>query len=76
MTKFTFTCEEKPRQYALTFETNAKRTVEFEAVSLDVVISEFELFLKGAGFIFDGTLDIVPIENIEEYGKQLAPEEC
>ena len=76
MTKFTFTCEEKPRQYALTFQPNAKRTVEFESVSLGDIISEFELFLKGAGFVFDGTLDIVDNDDVEEYGKQLAPEEC
>lgn len=33
--------------------------VEFEAEVLDDVIGNFELFLKGAGFTFDGHLDIV-----------------
>ena len=33
-----------------------KRTVEFEAVQLDDIVSEFELFLKGSGFHFDNIL--------------------
>ena len=34
-------------------------TREFNADSLTYVLPEIELFLKGAGFVFDGTLDFV-----------------
>ena len=34
-------------------------TREFEADYLPNVLSEVELFLKGAGFVFDGNLDFV-----------------
>ena len=35
-------------------------TKEFQAVSLDVILKEFQYFLKGAGFEFDGNVEIVP----------------
>ena len=34
-------------------------TREFNADSLPAVLTEFELFLRGAGFYFDGNLDFV-----------------
>jgi len=34
-------------------------TREFNADSLTYVLTEIELFLKGAGFVFDGNLDFV-----------------
>jgi len=34
-------------------------TREFQADYLPEVLSEIELFLKGAGFVFDGNLDFV-----------------
>jgi len=34
-------------------------TREFNADSLTYVLPEIELFLKGAGFVFDGNLDFV-----------------
>lgn len=40
--------------------------------TLGEIIEDFELFLKGCGFNFDGKLDIVPMENY--YGK-ISPEE-
>jgi len=45
-------------------------TREFEADYLPNVLSEVELFLKGAGFVFDGNLDFVndfETENTEEF---------
>ncbi len=52
--KFTLIAEDEPW-----FTSNAgnndttKRTVEFKADSLIDIINEFDLFLKGAGFVFD-----------------------
>jgi hypothetical protein len=37
----------------------SKTTREFTADYLPDVLSELELFLKGAGFVFDGNLDFV-----------------
>jgi hypothetical protein len=37
-----------------------KNTMEFEVDQLQDVLAYFEQFLKGAGYVFDGTLDIVP----------------
>jgi hypothetical protein len=37
----------------------SKTTREFEVDGLPEVLSEVELFLKGVGFVFDGTLDFV-----------------
>ena len=51
----------------------SKTTREFEADYLPDVLTEVELFLKGTGFVFNGTLDFVndfenePEWNIEEY---------
>jgi len=37
----------------------SKTTREFTEVYLPNVLTEIELFLKGAGFVFDGNLDFV-----------------
>lgn len=37
----------------------SKTTREFTEVYLPNVLTEMELFLKGAGFVFDGNLDFV-----------------
>jgi len=58
MSKFTFICEEEPIPFAGTI--TSKRTVQFDAVSLLDIITEFEMFLRGNGFVIDGSLDIVP----------------
>jgi hypothetical protein len=63
MSKFTFICEEEPMPFAANVLT--KRVFEFNAVSLNDVIQEFEYFLRGAGFCINGTLDIVPEEDYE-----------
>ena len=38
-------------------EISSKRKVEFSADSLDDILVEFEMFLKGCGYCFDGHLD-------------------
>jgi len=57
MSKFTFICQEESMPFAHSVQT--KRTVEFEAETLNDIVNEFEMFLRGAGFHFDGNLDIV-----------------
>lgn len=51
MTKFTFISEE-PQDYS-------KVTFEFNAISLDTMLRQFESFLRGSGYTFDGYLEIV-----------------
>ena len=52
--KFTLIAEDEP-WFTSNVGTNSttKRTVEFKADSLLDIITEFELFLKGAGYVFD-----------------------
>ena len=64
MSKFTFICEEEPMPFADVVTT--KRTFEFNAVSLNDIIQEFEYFLKGAGFYINGTLEVVPEEDYSD----------
>jgi hypothetical protein len=44
----------------------SKRTVEFNAETLNDIMNEFEMFLRGAGFHFNGQLDIVEEEEFKE----------
>ncbi len=57
MSKYTFISEDDPVSFGEGIA--AKRTIEFNAVALVDVIQEFQMFLKGAGFVFDGHLDII-----------------
>ena len=57
MPKFTFICEDDPMPFSTGVTT--KRTIEFDAVQIGDVVSEFELFLRGAGFNPSGVLDFV-----------------
>ena len=43
--------------------TPSQTTQEFTADSLDVVLNQFEMFLRGCGFVINGTLDVVPEEE-------------
>jgi hypothetical protein len=72
MSKFTFVCQEESMPFV--HSTQSKRTVEFNAETLDSILNEFEMFLRGAGFHFNGQLDIVNVDEwnedndgIEEY---------
>jgi hypothetical protein len=55
--KYTLTCE----------QGNFKTTTEFEEDFLPSVLENMQLFLKGCGFYFDGTLDIINEETEELY---------
>ena len=37
-----------------------KINMEFEGETLDDILEEFSMFLRGCGFFIDGTLDVVP----------------
>jgi hypothetical protein len=72
MSKFTFVCQEESMPFVDSIQS--KRTVEFNAETLDDILNEFEMFLRGAGFHFNGQLDIVNVDEwnedndgIEEY---------
>ena len=58
MAKFTFISEEPLNR--------SKVTVEFESVSLMEVIEQFEYFLRGSSFVFDGYVDIVEPEELSD----------
>jgi hypothetical protein len=64
MSKFTFICQEESMPFAHSIQS--KRTVEFNAETLDSILNEFEMFLRGAGFHFNGQLDIV---NVDEWNE-------
>ena len=73
MPKFTFICEDDPMPFSERIVT--KRTVEFDAVHINDVVSEFELFLRGAGFNPVGTLDFIPDEEYYGTGPEFQVEE-
>jgi hypothetical protein len=55
--KYTLTCT----------DGNFTNTVEFEQDFLPSVLENMQLFLRGCGFYFDGTLDIINEETEELY---------
>lgn len=61
MSRYTFKCEHF--DYSNPFNPDEKIdstiTQEFRAESLNDVLENFEMFLRGSGFYFDGHLDIV-----------------
>jgi hypothetical protein len=57
MSKFTFICEDEAMPWSTSI--TSKKTVEFNGESLSDIVSEFEMFLKGCGFNFEGQLDLV-----------------
>ncbi len=61
MSKFTFICEEEAMPFA--DAVSSKRTVEFNAETISDIVNEFEMFLKGCGFSFEGRLDLVKEEH-------------
>lgn len=56
MPNFKFVCEHRDFH---TYDIDSKTIVETNKESLYDVIEEFERFLRGAGFVFEGQLDIV-----------------
>ena len=56
MSKFTFVYQNMD---LYNNEVTSKITTECNAVTLNEVLEEFECFLKGAGYHFEGKIDIV-----------------
>lgn len=69
MSKYTFTCE----YVDMTGQPDgSKITLEVQEESLTNVVEAFERFLKGAGFVFDGYLDIVDdADSRDEYKESM-----
>ena len=55
--KFKFTGEYEPMPFQDAIAS--KRKIEFEAESLGSILEQFEMFLRGCGYVFEGQLDIV-----------------
>jgi len=59
MPKFTLICEHSD----VYGKPNEKITYEFNKEYLPEVIENIEMFLKGAGFIISGVLDVTPLDD-------------
>jgi hypothetical protein len=61
MARYTFTCEHFDYDMFRGEENGvtSKHTTEFRADDLNTMLENFELFLRGAGFHFDGVIDVV-----------------
>ena len=46
--------------------TPSTTTVKFDADSLDTIMQQFQFFLKGSGFHFDGIIDVVPTDETDD----------
>jgi hypothetical protein len=74
MSKFTFINERFDYDEYTGDETNivSKTTREFRAHHLESILDEMTDFLRGAGYHFDGHLDVVSYESkIDEFDKEL-----
>jgi hypothetical protein len=68
MSYMTFTCENRsPWDQSLT----SKVTLETNSETLTDILAEFEQFLRGAGFHFDGQIDIVEQVDYDEINSTL-----
>ena len=67
MARYTFTCEHFDYDMFRGEENGvaSKHTTEFRADDLTTMLENFELFLRGAGFHFDGVIDVVKPEEEE-----------
>lgn len=65
MARYTFICEHLEYDMFRGEENSvaSKHTTEFNADDLTTMLENFELFLRGAGFHFDGKLDVVKPED-------------
>ena len=73
MPKFTLTCQ---HTNLWTNEQMCKNTHEFEVETLNEVLENFELFLRGAGYVIDGVVDVVPTEedDLDAWHEDIASE--
>jgi hypothetical protein len=66
MARYTFTCEHFDYNDFTGDEQNvaSKHTTEFRADTLETMLENFEMFLRGAGFQFDGVIDVISPEEM------------
>jgi hypothetical protein len=66
MARYTFTCEHFDYNDFNGDEQNvaAKHTTEFRADTLETMLENFEMFLRGAGFQFDGVIDVIYLKKM------------
>ena len=69
--KFKFTGEYEPMPFQDAIAS--KRKIEFEAESLASILEQFEMFLRGCGYVFEGHIDIV--DDFDET-TEFVDEEC
>ena len=63
--KFKFTGEYEPMPFQDAIVS--KRKIEFEADSLSHILEQFEMFLRGCGYVFEGQIDIInDFENTDD----------
>lgn len=62
MPKFTLMCEHLS---PMNDSVESKHVVEFNKESLNDVLEQFEFFLRGSGFYFNGNLDFVDDVNVQ-----------
>jgi hypothetical protein len=69
MARYTFTCEHFDYDMFRGEENGvaSKHITEFRADDLTTMLENFELFLRGAGFHFVGTLDIVSADGEDSF---------
>ena len=60
MPKFTFISEDVDLNG---YKTGSKLTKEFSCDTLDDVVKEFDMFVRGTGYSFSGEIAIVPEEE-------------
>lgn len=65
MNTFTFVCEEG-KSFLYPHHNDTKSSVTFKATTLEDVVTHFEMFLKGCGYVLPGPLDFVQDDNINE----------
>jgi len=65
MARYTFTCQHFNYNDFNGDEQNvaSMHTTQFRADDLTTMLENFEMFLRGAGFQFDGVIDVVPMEH-------------
>lgn len=63
MPKFKFECEHRN---AWDETLDSKVTMEFDKEFLPDVLEQFEQFLRGCGYYFDGRLELVEDEPVEQ----------
>lgn len=66
MPRFIFVCEHVNLQKQT---VESKSTADFAKENMSDILVQFECFLRGAGYVFDGTIEYVPAKTVTEAPK-------